>query len=195
MVNRREHSIVNTQLPEAFSSAFSLGSLEGFFPLRKANRWTPLVLALLFLSAAGGVFVYGALEAYVQWQQYGPAVISRYLTMPVIISLALFLPGVWASWAAYANRHKAAAVYQHGFAYNDWQGLKIWRWEEVLSLRAAITRHYYHGIYTGTTHAYTLERKGGGRLALNDALTKVEDLARHIQRKIFPILYERASQA
>ena len=73
----------------------------------------------------------------------------------------------------------------------DRHGLQPWRWEEIVALTSAVTRHYTNGIYTGTTHVYTLYNKKNNRLVLNDAMGKVEELAKAIEEGSFPFFYER----
>jgi exonuclease I len=60
-------------------------------------------------------------------------------------------------------------------------------------MRSAITRHYTNGIYTGTTHVYTLFNRQNQRLVLSDSFGKVEELAKLIDESIFPRLYKLAA--
>jgi hypothetical protein len=60
-------------------------------------------------------------------------------------------------------------------------------------MTSAITRHYTNGIYTGTTHIYTLYNRQNQRLVLSDSIRKVEVLAKNIDESIFPLLYGRAA--
>jgi hypothetical protein len=101
--------------------------------------------------------------------------------------------GLLAGWRAYANWNKGVATFERGFAYNDRKGLQIWRWEEVAAMKSTITRHYIHGIYTGTTHRYTLYHPQKQRLELSDSISKVEELAKDIDQNIFPLLYKSAA--
>ena len=183
-----------SRLPKVFSSVIGLGGAVGFYPTRRSNRWTKLILALVFLAATGGVLLYAAYVAYMQWLRYGPAVIGQYLTWPALIAFGLFLLGAILAWSACVNWNKAGVVYQNGFAYNDHRGLQVWRWQEVASTRAAVARRYINGIYIGTTRVYTLEQVNGARLVLNDAIARVEELVGVIEQRTFPLLYERAAQ-
>ena len=60
-------------------------------------------------------------------------------------------------------------------------------------MTSAITRHYTNGIYTGTTHVYTLYNRQDQRVVLSDSLARVEELAKLIDQGIFPNLYEIAA--
>ena len=107
--------------------------------------------------------------------------------------MALFLLGILAAWSVFVSWNKSVAVYGQGFVARDRKGLRTWRWEEVSRMYAAVTRHYTNGIYTGTTHVYTLVDRREARLILNDSYVHVEELGKLIDEKTLPILYEQAS--
>jgi hypothetical protein len=183
----------NLKIPEAFSSVIALGASRGYFPVRNWTRWSSLVLCLLLLAGALLVFLFGLYNTYLAVQQHGPALIDDKLPVPLGIAFVLFLFALLAGWGAYASWNKAAVVYERGFAYRDRKGIRIWHWEDVVSMTAAITRHYHSGIYTGTTHIYTLYNRKNRRLVLSDSISKVELLAKNIDESIFPLLYARAA--
>jgi hypothetical protein len=181
------------QIPEAFISIIGLGAQRGYFPVKRWNRLGNLVISLILLAAAVLVFLYGVYETYLAYRQHGPAMIDDKLTGPLVIAFILFVLGLLAGWGAYTNWNKGVAAYERGFAYRDRKGIQVWSWENVVSLTSAITRHYTNGIYTGTTHVYTLYNRQDGRLVLSDSIAKVEDLAKSIDQTIFPLLYGPAA--
>ena len=184
--------MIETQLPEAFiTSSLGLGTPKRYFPVKKIRRTGNLVVFFLFLLGAAAVFLWGIYDTSNAYQAHGVAVIDDHLLVPAIIAIVLFLLGVWAGWSAYANWNRGAALYEKGFVVRDRHGMQPWRWEEIVSLTSAVTRHYTNGIYTGTTHIYTLFNKQNKRLVLNDALGKVDELAKAIEEGCFPFLYER----
>jgi hypothetical protein len=182
----------NPQLPEAFQSVINFGGLKGYFPLAKRGRWTNIVLLLISWGGAALSVLYGAYQAY-SWRNYGPVMIEDQLRMPLIVAFVLFVIGIFVAWALFANWKKAAALYEHGLAYTSRKGLEMWRWEEVAQLFAAITRHYTNGVYTGTTHVYTLIDRQNRRLVLNDSLEHIEDLGKAVEAATFPALYAGTS--
>jgi hypothetical protein len=182
----------NPQLPETFQSVINLGTLKGYFPLRKASRWGNIILLLLAWGGAALAVVYGVYQAYA-WQRYGPVMIEDQLRMPLIVAFVLFVIGTFVAWTLFVNWKKAAALYEYGLAYTSRKGLEMWRWEEVAQLFAAITRHYTNGVYTGTTHVYTLIDRQNRRLVLNDSLDHVEELGKAVETGTFPQLYAGAS--
>ncbi len=168
----------DVQIPEAFISVTGLGVRRAYYPARKWNRWGNLVLSLILVAGALLVFLFGVYDTYVAYQQNGLVMIDDKLPGPLVIAFILFAVGLLAGWGAYVNWNKGVAACERGFVYNDRKGLQVWRWEDVISMRSAITRHYTNGIYTGTTHVYTLFNRQNQRVVLTDSLSKVEELAK-----------------
>jgi hypothetical protein len=183
----------DVQIPEAYISVTGLGARRGYFPIKNWNRWGRLVIFLILVAGSVLVLLFGIYATYLAYQQHGAAMIDDKLPGPLVIALFLFALGMLAGWGAYTNWNKAVAVYERGFAFNDRKGLQVWRWEDVVSMRSAITRHYTNGIYTGTTHIYTLYNRQNQRLVLADSFSKLEELANLIDNSIFPLLYEHAA--
>jgi hypothetical protein len=186
----------SSQFPEAFKSlATGLGAPKRYFPVKNLNRAGSMVAFIIFIGGSILVFLYGLYVTYVAYQKHGPAVIDDKLTVPVIIALVLLLLGLAAGTYAYVNWSKGVMVYDRGFAVRDRKGIRIWRWEDIVSLTESVTRHYYfRGIYSGTTHLYNLFNLQNQRLVLSDIFTDVEEIALTIRESIFPILYDRAVQ-
>jgi hypothetical protein len=179
----------NPQIPEAFISVLGLGAPRGYFPIKNRIRVGSLVIFFVLLAGAVLVFLFGIYDTYVAIQQHGPAMIDDKLPVPLGIAIILFALGLLAGWRAYASWNRSVAAYERGFAYNDRKGLQVWRWEDVVSMTSAITRHYTNGIYTRTTHIYMLYNRQNQRLVLSDSFGKVEELAKNIDENIFPLLY------
>jgi hypothetical protein len=183
------------QFPESLRAAvIGLGAPGGYYPVKNLKRTGNLVAFFFFIAGAILVFLYGLYVTFLAARKHGPALIDEKLPVPAMIALVLVLLGMVAAWSAYRNWNRGAAVYERGLAMRDRKGIRLWRWEEVLSMTQSITRHYMNGIYTGTTHVYTLVNRQGDRLVLNDDYIKVDQLAKAIQESIFPILYARAAQ-
>lgn len=183
----------NPQVPEAFISVIGLGASRGCFPAKKSSLWGNLIFFIVLLAGSFLVAVFGVYDTYIAVQQHGPAMIDDKLFGPLGIAFILFAIALLLGWSAFNNWKKGVVIYDRGFAYNDRKGIQIWRWEDVVSMTSAITRHYTNGIYTGTTHVYTLFDRQNKRLVLADSIGKIEDLAKDIDGNIFPLLYSRAS--
>jgi hypothetical protein len=183
----------NPKIPDAFHGIVGLGSLRSVQPARKWLTWGNLIICLILSMGAVLVFLYGVFETYLAYQQHGPAMIDDKLTVPLVIAIVMIVVGLLTGWGAYVNWARAAAVYEGGIAYTDRRNLIAWRWQDIVSMKAAITRHYTNGIYTGTTHVYTLFNRQNQKLILSDPISKVEEVGKQIGSNIFPILYEKAA--
>ncbi len=185
------------QIPQQFFSVIGVGTPQAVFQPKAVSKWSGLVIGLLMLGAAGIGFIVGAYMTYANYTKYGSATLSKQLSdifLPtVIVTGILFLIGLAALWGAFSKWRKAAVVYENGLGYCDRKGVRTLRWEQIAGITAAVTKHYYNGIYTGTTHVYTLWDQKGEKLILNDEFPKVEELADLVEKNIYPLLYQAAA--
>jgi hypothetical protein len=181
------------EIPPSFSSVTTLGKPRAWFPVNNWNRIGNLVIALIMLAGACLVFLYGIYDASVAFRKHGLAVLDEKLFLPLVIAGIMFLLGGLGGWGAYVNWNKGALLCERGFVLRTHRGDQSWAWTEIVSFTAAITRNYTNGIYTGTTHVYTLLNCQGRRLVLSDFFKGVEKLAQEIEQAVSPILYDRAA--
>lgn len=94
----------------------------------------------------------------------------------------------------------AVYLYTNGFIYHKKERYDVYRWSDLAEIWQQVTKRYYNGVYTGTTHKYTVHRKDGTQLILNDRFAKVEQLgniiSQQIYRNLFPVCLDayRAGQ-
>jgi hypothetical protein len=183
--------IAQQELPQVFG----FGSIKQTYPVRKSAQRGSTIMAVLFILGAVAVFGYGLINTFSRWQKYGSAIILKTISGPLILSVILFLLGLLLAWTAYSNSKKLVVVYDQGFINRDRRGVVTCRWEEADALLAAVTRHYTNGIYTGTTHVYTITKTDGTKIVINDTITNVEAAANQIRQSIYPLLYQKKAQA
>jgi hypothetical protein len=182
-------------LPKTFASVGSdLGAPKRFFEVKKAYRAGSLAAFFCLLTGSVLVFLKGLSITIQAYQKHGPAMIEDVLAAPGMAAFLLFLAGLAAGWWAYSNWGKGVAVYEQGLAVLDRKGLRLWRWGEIVSMTAAVSRPFVGGISTGMTHSYRLINRQNQRLIFGDVTDHVDELARLIQAAIFPGLYERAGR-
>ncbi len=187
--------MLTPSIPEGFPAIMTgLGSPVRFFPVRKFNKIGNLMVCILLLLGALAVFLYGLYITYTAYLQHGAAVIGGKLTSPLLLAIGLLLLGLWAGWSAWSNWNRGVLLYEKGFVIRSRTGVQNWAWAEIASIKNRITRHYTNGIYTGTTHEYTLLNRQNEQLRMNDAFVKVEELANSVEQNVFPLLYEPAAQ-
>ncbi|MBL8056782.1 MAG: hypothetical protein JNK29_08795 [Anaerolineales bacterium] len=184
--------------PSPFTSVVGLGPQKSQHPLRASNRWTNVGCGAVSLLAAP---VLGGLALYIAWdtlQRYGPARLDNEIGTILVMGafgLGALLLGAYMLYSGWKSWGSAAALYESGFAYVDRQGLQQVRWDQIEAVWQAITKHYRNGIYTGTTHIYTIKTKDNRRLVLDDKFDKVEELGTAVQRGATQALYPHYAQA
>lgn len=100
-----------------------------------------------------------------------------------VLGGAAWLFDIWRNWKL------TAALFDKGFALQNNQGLHTIPWSDVKAVWQSITKHYRNGIYTGTTHVYTIQTNTDQKFVLNDQLKKVEDLGSAIQKNVSEALW------
>ncbi|MFN8478264.1 MAG: DUF6585 family protein [Kouleothrix sp.] len=103
--------------------------------------------------------------------------------------------GLWAFWTSIRQRGMQVQVFPDGLAYTARGATEVVRWDDVSEVLQQVTKHYTNGVYTGTTHVYTLRRAGKPELKFNDALQNVEQLGTTIQEETYKRLLPRAIAA
>ncbi len=78
--------------------------------------------------------------------------------------------------------------YRDGLAFRAGdKDVHAWQWEEVAVIQTNNSRHSTeHGSYTG--HEYTLTKRSGEKLILDDGLKGVADAADHIKTAVFALM-------
>jgi hypothetical protein len=183
-----------SQVPEQFESVYGLGTPLGIYPVGVANRWVSAIFGVILIGGAGLAAIYGMYDTSVQVAKYGPVMFSKTIIPPLIIAALMLLFGILAAVNALLNWNKSAVVYEKGLAYSDNKGIQSWGWHEVEWFYVAITKHYHNGIYTGTTHLYTLQKLDGSRLRLDNKFKQIEALGRFVSQKVAPYQYDRLLQ-
>jgi Family of unknown function (DUF6585) len=192
-------TIDNPSIPSGFSNVIGLGTAQDVFPVKKSSKYGSLIFAVFLLGAAALLALGSLIYTFYQVNRLGPAVMERMVRETVVPlscgGLVTFGLGLLAAWSAFSNWKKTVVVYRDGLAYSDRKGLRQARWDQIASLTSAVTKHYRNGIYTGTTHIYTVLSKEGEKWVFNDSLQNVEALSDHIRKGTFPHLYQAAADA
>ncbi len=174
-------------------NAADLGTLLEEFPAggRAGFRWAARILGSVLLL--GGILFlgFGLYSGYSAYYRHGPAVVRQNLLLPVSLGLLFLLLGGLILVSALARNGKSIVIYEHGFMLHDRKVDEAWRWDDLASIRTAVTRQYFLGIRSGNRHMYTLARRDGERLVLDDRVRGVETLADRIREKALPMLYAR----
>jgi uncharacterized protein DUF6585 len=80
---------------------------------------------------------------------------------------------------------KAFVLYRDGFAYKSGnENVRVWRWDEVSVITSNVDFQHTRNAY----HSYTLTKKSGESLVLDETLQNVKDLIDPIKRNVFALL-------
>lgn len=90
--------------------------------------------------------------------------------------------------------HMSWRVYlcDQGFLLMKGNQPDVYRWDQIQGMWQEVTRHYRNGIYTGTTHKYTIQRLDGQKVIFNDKFKQVEKLGDALSGAITDFLLPRA---
>jgi hypothetical protein len=175
--------------PNQFQDLEGIGALIEVYPA-KASSVVRIGLVTVFSLLGAGALINGGLIHLSRWGEHIPSVLEE--SLPWLFSglLALILALLFLRKLR-GRKSRAAAVFEHGFAYADRKGIQTWRWEDVEEVSATIIRHYFRKRHTRTTHIYTLINKGGDRLQVDDALINIEAFYKHLQNNTLQLRYQR----
>jgi hypothetical protein len=179
-----------TEIPKQFSSIMGMGAPVEIYKAKTSTALNLTVFAVLFLGS-GGALAYALYILWMRWGRYYPPAVLRAVLPWLVIALVAFGIAALVLWKLYTGRKHAAVVFAEGFAASDRKGVQSWRWDQVLHVTANVVRHYTSGIYTGTSHNYTLVNTKGEKVILTDRLKDVESLYTHIQNNTLQRRYQR----
>lgn len=184
----------NTNSP--FQSVIGLGQLKAEYTPAGRGRWVSIITALILLAIAGGLVLLALYMAYDTYVNRGLIKIAETVALPLIFVVICFGLGAAILFSVWQNWTLAAALYENGVALNTRKGVQQVAWADVNAVWQAVTKHYTNGVYTGTTHIYTVQSNTGEKLVFNDSLGKgVEELGRAIQTGAAAALFPRYWQA
>jgi hypothetical protein len=85
-------------------------------------------------------------------------------------------------------------VFRKGFAHFKRGRMTVYPYDEIGGVWQAITKHYYNGVYTGTTYNYTVQGNGV-RMSINNVYPMVQWLGERIQNEVGNRVFQRSIQA
>jgi len=97
------------------------------------------------------------------------------LILGVVLYCAL-LPLTYRSWRAYTCTE--------GFVIVRGSRVDAFRWDQIGAMWYAVTRYSSYGVYRRTIHKYTIRRKDGVKVMLDDRFADVETLGNTISREL-----------
>ncbi|MBI3242609.1 MAG: hypothetical protein HYZ49_09990 [Chloroflexi bacterium] len=179
-----------------FASVVGLGAFKSDHSPAKSGRWINVIFSGLIVVAGPVLLLVAAFMAYNAYTRYGISKVDDSgFILPLICGVIAVPLGLYGLYSAWRNWPLAAALYDNGFAYNDRNGFKQVRWDNIDAVWQNITKHYRNGIYTGTTYLYTVQTKDKQRIVLDNKFKKIEDLGNAIISGSATALFPRYLQA
>lgn len=187
-------STQNQEIPSQFSNLMGMGAPEGIFK-GKVTLAVRLIFSIILGLGGAAALLYALWLLWERWGRYYPPAIFQAMLPWLIVAGVAFLLVAVLMWGWYTRKKKAIVVYANGFAHSDRKGVTVWRWDQINDIYANVVRHYTNGIYTGTTHTYTLYDTQGSKLILNDAIQDVDQLFGLIQNHSLQPRYQKLAGA
>ncbi len=175
-----------------FLGVIGLGALKAEYKNSGRRRWIGLIFGVLCLLATPVLLLVTAWVAYQTYNDSGLYKVAGNAAAPLIGALAAFIIGAAVVISAWRNWRLVAALFDNGVAYQSRTGIQQVSWADVTAVWQRVTRHYTNGVYTGTTHVYTIQTNTGQKIVLDDRLGKgIEDLGKAVQRGASNALFPR----
>jgi hypothetical protein len=178
------------QSESPFQSVYDLGSLVSEHPVKWTHRWGNAAVGVALVGIGIGCLLFGAVNALPSLSGGSAEVLGTACILSLAGLGALALGG-WCLFAAVKNWEQAVALFERGFAFAGSGGARSIPWEEVTAVWQSIVKHYTNGIYTGTSHRYTVQLSDDTRYILNDKFQAVETLGSAVQKSVTQALYPK----
>lgn len=178
------------QSKSPFLSVFEMGTLQSEHPVKLLNKLSNLIVGMLLAGGGLAALLYAVVSG-VQGFSISVVTMLEAACVPGIIFLAAFGLGAWCLYSAWTNWGTAYAVFDRGLAAAHGEEVRQVPWEEVTHIWQEITKHYTNGIYTGTTHKYTVQLADDTKYRIDDKFKDVEALGKAVQSKVTNALYPK----
>jgi hypothetical protein len=159
----------------ALATAHQLGAYRETFPPGK--RWRIIGIGL----GAGGFFL--LLGLILGASSDGSATFVLILGLVFFVGFAV-IPAVTGPLLIPALRRRTYTVFENGLVHLTSKGPQVYRFDQAVSVYAAITRTRYNGVSTGTNYRYQMTFADGRKLKLGTLSTDMSRLGPLLQTLI-----------
>ena len=165
-----------------------LGPIEQVHRVRRGLRRGQLYGALTMFSMsviAGCVAAYRGALAYTE---YGPLLVGRWVTPPLILALVLAVVGFGLGVRAWRTWRKRVRLHANGLALVRGRRGRAMAWPDVRALWSHAVRTGLPGLTSSRRLRLELEARDGRRLKIDDTLEEFEGLAQAVKARVYPLL-------
>lgn len=152
-----------------------LGAWVAEYKPRSVGSKLSLVVGFILCVAGGFALLYGAASAHIAPDDRPPVMILGGF-------LALLGWVMVESWIR--TRGLSVQVFNDGLIQTRFDQRDVCRWDDIAAVWQYVVKRYYNGVYTGTNHTYTVQKRDGTKMKFNDTLKNVEQLGNTIQEEV-----------
>jgi hypothetical protein len=179
-----------------FASVIGLGAFKAEYSKAGRGRWIGIIFGVGCVLAVPALLLLALYVGYTTLDVSGLYRVAGAVSLPLIAAVVALVIGAAVLYSGWNNWGLAAALYENGVALQSRKGLQQVAWSDVAGVWQRVTKHYTNGVYTGTTHSYTIQANNGEKIVLDDRLGKtVEELGNAIQRGATNTLFPRYWQS
>lgn len=175
-------------LTKGLPQTYELGTPNAeFASARKKNLG--LIFGFVFLVVGEAGILLKFTSPY--QAEYGPDMFTTIAIVGVIVAVIGFL----LAEMSFRYRQTRVLVFPDGFMQIQANKTNTVRWRDVTEVWQAVTRRYVNGVYTGTTHVYTLRTADGQKIVFGNSIKKVEQLGTLVQQQVNQLRFPGAVSA
>jgi hypothetical protein len=172
-----------------------LGPIEQVHRVRRNLRRGLLMGTVTLSLIAVLAWSIAAYRAYLAYAEYGPLLIGRWVTLPLILGLALAGAALWLGLRARRTWNLRVRLHANGLALVRGRRGRALAWPDVRALWSRAERTGLPGLTGSRRLRLDVEANDGRRILLDDSLEDFEGLALAIRGRVYPLLlaiYTRA---
>jgi hypothetical protein len=165
-----------------------LGRIERVHRVRRGLRRGQLIGAVTLVSIAALAWAVAVYRAAIAYTEYGPLLIGRWVTPPLILGLVLAALGVWLAVRAWRTWGLRVRRHAQGLAVVRGRRGQALAWADVHAVWSRAVRTGLPGLTGSRRLRLEVEASDGRRLRLDDRLEDFEELAGAIKARVYPLL-------
>jgi hypothetical protein len=172
-----------------------LGPIEQVHRVRRGLRRGQLIGAVSLASIAVLAWAFAAYRAYLAYTEYGPLLVGRWVTWPVVLGLVLAGGALWLAVRAWRTWHVRVRRHANGLAVLRGRRGRAMVWPDVRAVWSRAERTGLPGLSASRRLRLEVEANDGRRIRLDDSLEDFENLARAVKDRVYPLLLELYTSA
>ena len=172
-----------------------LGPIEHVHRVRRGLRRGQLIGAVGLSSMAVMAWAVAAYRAYLAYTEYGPLLVGRWVTWPLVLGSMLAGGALWLGLRAWRTWHVRVRRHANGLAVLRGRRGRAMAWPDVRAVWSRAERTGLPGLSASQRLRLEVEANDGRRIVLDDSLEDFEGLALAIKGRVYPLLLELYTRA